>query len=214
MERFRDRRAAGRRLAAALEQALDGASDQTPVVLGLPRGGVPVAFEVAAAMHAPLDVLIVRKLGVPRQPELGMGAIGEGNIRVLNPDVIQAARVTEAQLNAVEARERAEIERRARLYRGDRAMTPIADKTVIVVDDGIATGGTIRAALRVVRALGAARVIVAAPVAPPDTVRALEREADAVVVVMSPQPMYAIGEWYDRFTQVSDDEVTAHLRDA
>jgi putative phosphoribosyl transferase len=213
MERFRDRRAAGCRLAAEVGHLLDGGSDEMPVVLGLPRGGVPVAFEVAAELHAPLDVLIVRKLGVPRQPELGMGAIGEGGIRVLNADVIQAAHVTEVQLNAVEARERAEIERRARLYRGDRAMTPIEGKTVIVVDDGIATGGTVRAALRVVRAHGAARIVIAAPVAPPDSVRALEREADSVVVVISPQPMYAIGEWYDRFTQVSDDEVTAHLRD-
>jgi predicted phosphoribosyltransferase len=202
MPRFRDRRDAGQRLAARLRHL----EPRTPVVLGLPRGGVPVAHEVAAALGAPLDVLIVR--------ELGMGAIGEGGIRVLNDDVLRAARVSATQLAAVEARETAEVERRAHRYRGDRPMTPLEARTVVLVDDGIATGGTIRAAVAVVRANRAREVVVATPVAPPEVVRSLAREVDEVVAVLTPAPMVAIGEWYERFTQVPDDEVTSHLRDA
>jgi putative phosphoribosyl transferase len=208
--RFRDRREAGRALAARLEHL----RSQHPVVLALPRGGVPVGFEVARALHAPLDVMVVRKLGVPFQPELGMGAIGEGGVRVLDPHIVRVARVGERDIEAIEARERAELERRVRTYRGARAMTPVRGRPVIVVDDGIATGGTARAAVQIARSLGASSVVVAVPVAPPDSVRELAEVADAVVVVHSPTPFFAIGEWYEQFTQTSDDEVRALLDEA
>src|SRR5918994_1216824 len=178
---FRDRREAGRRLA----ERLSGLRDSSPLVLGLPRGGVPVAFEVANALGAPLDVLVVRKLGVPFQPELGMGAVGEDGVRVLNADVLRQARVTEAQLAEVEARERAAVEERAaRLRRGCPAF-PLEGRTVVIVDDGLATGGTARAAVRVARERGAERVVLAVPVAPPETVAALRRDADEVVELLS-----------------------------
>src|SRR6266480_257973 len=179
---FRDRREAGRRLA----ERLSGLRATSPLILGLPRGGVPVAYEVAKALGAPLDILVVRKLGVPFQPELGMGAVGEDGVRVLNADVLRQAGVTEAQLAQVEARERAEVEERARRLRG---------------------GGTARAAVRVARERGAARVILAVPVAPPETVAALRRDADDVVAVETPEPFFAIGGWYSDFSPTSDDEV-------
>jgi putative phosphoribosyl transferase len=205
--RFHDRREAG----VALAQRLETFRGEQPVVLALPRGGVPVAFEVARALGAPLDVLVVRKLGVPFQPELGMGAIGEEGIRVLDPHIVRVARVTTEDLAAVEARERAELERRVRLYRGDRPMIPLAGRTVIVIDDGIATGGTARAALQIARSRGARTVVLAVPVAPPETVRELAEVADAVVAVRTPSPFFAIGEWYERFTQTTDDEVRTLL---
>jgi predicted phosphoribosyltransferase len=206
---FTDRAEAGRRLAVAL----GALRDDRPVVLALPRGGVPVALEVARALDAPLDVILVRKLGVPSQPELAMGAIGEGGVRVLNDDVLRSARVQERDIAKVEAREREELERRARAFRGDRPMTPIRDRVVIVVDDGIATGSTALAALRVARAAGARRVVLAAPVAPPDTVRAFlaDGSADDVVVVEQPARMWAIGSCYENFTQTTDAEVVALL---
>ena len=184
------------------------------MVLALPRGGVPVAFEVARALDAPLDVMVVRKLGVPFQPELGMGAIGEGNVRVLDPETVRIAQVTPDEIAAVEARERAELERRVRLYRSGRPMTSVRGRTVIVVDDGIATGGTARAALQIARAQGARRVVLAVPVAAPDSVRELSDVADAVVAVETPSPFFAIGAWYERFTQTTDDEVRALLHAA
>jgi putative phosphoribosyl transferase len=205
--RFRDRREAG----VALADRLEGLRDDKPVVLALPRGGVPVAFEVARALHAPLDVIVVRKLGVPFQPELGMGAIGEGGVRVLDPEMVRVAQVTPDEIAVVEARERAELERRVRLYRGGRPMTSVEGRTVIVVDDGIATGGTARAALQIARLHGARRVVLAVPVAPPESVHALSDVADAVVAVETPSPFVAIGAWYERFTQTSDDEVRALL---
>jgi putative phosphoribosyl transferase len=185
---------------------------ERPVVLGLPRGGVPVAFEVARALGAPLDVLVVRKLGVPFQPELGMGAVGEGGARVLDAATILAARVTDDELASVETKERAELERRVRLYRGDRTMIPLADRTVIVVDDGIATGGTARAALEVARSHGARTVVLAVPVAPPEAMRDLADAADAIVAVETPTPFFAVGQWYEEFGQTSDEEVRALLR--
>jgi putative phosphoribosyl transferase len=200
---FRDRREAGRRLA----ERLSGLRSSRPLVLGLPRGGVPVAFEVARALGAPLDVLVVRKLGVPFQPELGMGAVGEDGVRVLNPEVLREAGVTDAQLAEVEARERAQVEERAARLRGGHPAIPLTGRTVIIVDDGLATGGTARAAIRVARERGAARVILAVPVAPPDTVAALSREADEVVAVETPEPFFAIGGWYVDFTPTSDQEV-------
>ncbi|MCU1428550.1 MAG: phosphoribosyltransferase [Actinomycetia bacterium] len=207
---FRDRADAGRRLAALLEPL----RAERPVVLALPRGGVPVGFEVARALGAQLDVILVRKLGVPGQPELGMGAIGEGNVRVVNDEIRRARGVTEAQVAMVEARERVELERRARTFRGGGEMVPIAGRTVVVVDDGIATGSTARAALQVARAHGARRVVLAAPVAPPGTPDDFRPDADDVVVVETPEQMYAIGAWYDDFTQTSDNEVVARLRQA
>ena len=204
---FRDRREAGRRLA----ERLSGLRASSPLVLGLPRGGVPVAFEVAKALGAPLDVLVVRKLGVPFQPELGMGAVGEDGVRVLNPDVLRQAGVTETQLAAVEARERAEVEERAVRLRRGRPAIPLEGRTVVIVDDGLATGGTARAAVQVARARGADRVILAVPVAPPETVAALRRDADDVVAVETPEPFFAIGGWYSDFSPTSDDEVVELL---
>jgi predicted phosphoribosyltransferase len=182
-------------------------------VLALPRGGVPVGAEVARALRAPLDVVLVRKLGVPRQPELAMGAIGENGVRVLNEEVLSSVDVSPAQLARVEARERAELERRVAQYRGGRPPAPVAERSAIIVDDGLATGSTARAAIQVVRALGAAQVVLAVPVAPPDTVRALERVADVVVAVVTPTPMWAIGAWYDDFSQTTDEEVVRLLGD-
>ena len=207
---FRDRRDAGRRLAEALMPL----RDEDPVVLGLPRGGVPVAFEVARALHAPLDVLIVRKLGVPFQPELGMGAVGEDSVRVLNPEVVRGAGVTEDEIAEVEARERAEVEQRARMFRGGGPGVSLAGRTVTIVDDGLATGGTARAALRVARAHGAERVVLAVPVAPPDTVDRLSEEADEVVCLESPEAFWAIGASYDDFSQTPEREVIDLLHEA
>ncbi|HEY3095515.1 MAG TPA: alpha/beta family hydrolase [Acidimicrobiia bacterium] len=200
---FRDRREAGRRLA----ERLSGLRSSRPLVLGLPRGGVPVAFEVARALDSPLDVLVVRKLGVPFQPELGMGAVGEDGVHVLNPEVLREAGVTDAQLAEVEARERAEVERRADRLRGGRPAVALSGRTVIIVDDGLATGGTARAAIRVARERGASRVVLAVPVAPPDTVAALSREADEVIALETPEPFFAIGGWYMDFSPTSDQEV-------
>ena len=205
--RFHDRRDAGRALAARLEPW----RAENPVVLALPRGGVPVAFEVARALHAPLDVMVVRKLGLPGQPELGMGAIGEGGVRVLDPEVVRLGRVTAEQLAAVEAREQVELERRVRRYRGGRPMTSLAGRTVIIVDDGIATGGTARAAVRVARLHGAPRVVLAVPVAAPDTMQALAEVADVAIALETPTPMYAIGAWYEQFAPTDDDEVRTLL---
>lgn len=200
---FRDRVDAGQRLAERLLRF----RDEHPVVVGLPRGGVPVAYEVALRLDAPLDVLVVRKLGVPFQPELGMGAIGEDGVRVINGDVVAAAGVTDAELARVEAAEQAELSRRAHRFRGDRPRLSLAGRTAIVVDDGIATGSTARAACQVARAEGAARVVLAAPVASPRTVAELRADADEVVCLETPDWLFAIGQLYADFSQTSDDEV-------
>ncbi|KJS62766.1 phosphoribosyltransferase family protein [Streptomyces rubellomurinus] len=204
--RFTDRTDAGRRLAARLA-GLAGLGGPGTVVVALPRGGVPVAAEVAAALGAPLDLCVIRKLGVPYQPELGMGAIGEGGVRVLNESVMRVAGVTDGQLAEVERRERAELARRARRYRGDRPPVELRGRTVVVVDDGIATGSTARAACLIVRARGAARVVLAVPVAPGDWTDRLTGVADELVCVGTPSPFFAIGEFYDDFTQTEDEEV-------
>jgi putative phosphoribosyl transferase len=169
---------------------------------------------VARRLGAPLDVVVVRKLGVPFKPELAMGAIGEGGTRVLNEDVLRAARVTDQELAAVEAEQRTELIRRARRFRGERPRIPMAGRVVVVVDDGIATGSTARAACAVVRSEGAARVVLAVPVAPPDWTRRLAGVADEFVCVATPKPFYAVGQFYDDFTQTSDDEVVKCLREA
>ncbi|MFG3225680.1 phosphoribosyltransferase family protein [Kitasatospora sp. NPDC048194] len=208
--RFTDRTDAGRRLAARLGPS--GGADT--VVVALPRGGVPVAAEVARALGAPLDICVIRKLGVPYQPELGMGAIGEDGVRVLNEQVIRLAGVTDDQLAAVERRERTELERRARRYRGDRPPADLRGRTVVVVDDGIATGSTAKAACRIVRARGAARVVLAVPVAPRDWTDRLAEVADELVCVDTPSPFYAIGEFYRDFSQTGDEEVLRLLAEA
>jgi uncharacterized protein (TIGR00369 family) len=208
--RFRDRSDAGRQLASRL-LPLRG---EDLVVLGLPRGGVAVAAEVARALRAPLDVILVRKLGVPSQPELGMGAIGEWDARVINADVVRYAQVSEADIRAVEQRERAELERRIKRFRGDVPPEPLAGRTAVLVDDGIATGSTARAASQVARAQGAARVVLAVPVAPPSASTTLAGDVDELVCLETPERFLAIGEWYEDFSQTRDEEVVSLLRTA
>ncbi|MER6631494.1 phosphoribosyltransferase family protein [Streptomyces sp. NPDC000987] len=207
---YLDRRDAGRRLAARLAH-LKGTG---VVVLGLPRGGVPVAAEVAGALGAPLDVCLVRKLGVPFQPELGMGAIGEGGVRVINDDVVRMGRVTAEDLARVEAREREVLQSRARHYRGGREPADLRGRTVVVVDDGVATGSTARAACLIARARGAARIVLAVPVAPHDWTARLGGDADELVCPYTPGSFFAIGEFYSDFSQTDDDEVVACLEEA
>lgn len=207
---FTDRADAGRRLAERLRH-LGGAD---VVVLGLPRGGVPVAFEVARALGAPLDVIVVRKLGVPSQPELAMGAVGEGRVLVVNEAVAGRVGLGEAETAAIRRRAREEVERRARRLRGDRAPVSLAQRTAVVVDDGIATGSTARAACEIARAQGAARVVLAVPVGAPDSIARLRRVVDEVVCVQQPRWFTAVGEFYDDFGQVSDEEVARLLRRA
>ncbi|MFC9764972.1 phosphoribosyltransferase [Rhodococcus jostii] len=201
---YTSRADAGRRLAAALEH-LRGTD---LVVLGLPRGGVPVAFEIAAALSAPLDVVLVRKLGVPWQPELAMGAIGEGESRVINDDVLRIARISKTALAMVEAKERHELERRARVLRGGKPRASLKGRTAVLVDDGMATGATAAVACQSVRKLGAARVIVAVPVAAPEAVGRLRVTADEVVCPYVPADLGGVGNAYDDFHQLSDTEVT------
>ena len=204
---FSDRVDAGRRLAACL----DHLRGRDLVVLGLPRGGVIVAAEVAAALEAPLDVILVRKLGVPHQPELAMGAVGEGGVRVLSSRILRLAGVGESELMAVERRERTELERRAAAYRGAHEQVPLAGRTVVVVDDGVATGSTALAACRVARAQGAEHVVLAVPVAPPGWSGGIGTAADEFVAVSTPDRFHAIGEFYDDFRQTTDAEVLAAL---
>ncbi len=209
---FRDRVDAGRRLAEAVVEQLGSRRDpEGVVVLGLPRGGVPVAAKVAAALHAPLDVLVVRKLGVPRHREYAMGAIGELGVRILDGDVIRAMGVTDAQLAQVDAAERSELDRRARRYRGTRPPLPLVGRTAVIVDDGMATGSTAIAATQVARLLGASRVVLAIPVAAAPAVAELRRHADEVVVLAEPSAFRAVGQFYDDFDQTSDDEVVRLL---
>ncbi len=207
MRRFADRGEAGRLLA----ERLVGTPLDAPVVLGLPRGGVAVAAEVAAALGAELDVLVVRKLGVPVQPELAMGAIGEGGVRVLDERVVAAAGVTPSELEQVERRERDEVDRRVGRLRDVRPAVDLRSRTVLVVDDGVATGSTAIAGCRVARARGATRVVLAVPVAPAGWKDDVPREIDEVVCVIEPTDLYAVGVWYDDFRPVTDGEVAALL---
>ena len=201
---FADRTDAGRRLAAK-HGSYAGRGDV--VVLALPRGGVPVGYEVAHALEAPLDVLVVRKLGVPGHEELAMGAVAGGGVRVLEEDVVASLGIPDAVIDRVAARERGEVERRERACRGGRAAPEVRGKTVILVDDGIATGSTVRAGVAALRRSRPARIVVATPVAPPSTCRALRAEADEVVCVETPEPLRAVGAWYRAFPQTSDAEV-------
>jgi putative phosphoribosyl transferase len=202
--RFVDRAQAGRVLAERLG-AYAGRPDV--IVLALPRGGVVVGYEVARALRAPLDVLVVRKLGVPGHSELAMGAIASGGARVLSFDVIRALGISQSQIEAVAVREQAELERRERAYRGERPAAPLHERTALLVDDGLATGATMRAAVRSLRAHSPARIVVAVPVGAPDTCAELLHEADEVVCARSPEPFGAVGSWYEDFSQTSDDEV-------
>jgi putative phosphoribosyl transferase len=210
--RFRDRLDAGRHLAEALHRSdFQG----LPVaVAALPRGGVPVAFALAERLSVPLDVLVVRKLGVPFQPELAMGAIGEGGVRVENSEVLRLAGLASQDLEDAERRERPELERRATLYRQGRPPVDVGGCCAIVVDDGIATGSSVRAACRVLRAVGAARIVVAVPVASRMAVTDLRSECDELVCLETPDPFFAVGEWYRDFSQTDDDEVVDLLRRA
>jgi putative phosphoribosyl transferase len=200
---FANRRQAGKLLANSLENY----RGPRVLVLALPRGGVPVGYEVASALGAELDLLLVRKLGTPGNPELAMGAIAAGGFRVLNSDIVEALALSADAIEAEVEREGLELARRAQVYRGDRPLPRIAGRILLLVDDGIATGATMRAAIAALRGQGAAQIIVAAPVAPSDTVAVLEREADEVICLATPEPFGAIGRFYQDFTQVSDHEV-------
>jgi putative phosphoribosyl transferase len=204
MRRFRDRRDAGERLAAELHE-YGGRTDV--IVLALPRGGVPVGYEVAATLGAPLDVFVVRKLGVPGHEELAMGALASGGVRVLDQELIRAARITPDEISRVTAAEQAELERRERRFRGDRPFPDLRGKTAILVDDGLATGSTMRAAVTALRIEGPTRVVVAVPVAARETCDALRALADEVICAVTPEPFHAVGLWYDDFSQTTDDEV-------
>jgi predicted phosphoribosyltransferase len=208
--RFRDRAEAGRLLGQEVAKHLAPAGNL--LVLGLPRGGVPVAHEVAAALGAPLDVFIVRKLGVPGHEELAMGAIASGGVRVLNDDVLSYMPVSLKMIEVVGKREQEELERRERSYRGSRPPLEVEEKTVIVVDDGLATGSTMRAAIAALRKMKAARIVVAVPVAAVQSCAIMRGEADDVICLRTPEPFQAVGLWYDDFTQTSDEEVHALLR--
>jgi putative phosphoribosyl transferase len=204
---FKDRVDAGRQLAARLQHL----AGRQLVVLGLPRGGVPVAAEVADALGAPLDIIVVRKLGAPFQPEFALGALGEDGVRVLNPEALGLAGVTLDELSATEQRERQEIERRALRYRGGRERRALDGRVAVIVDDGIATGSTARAACQVARALGAAWVVLAVPVAPKGWEARIGAAADEKISVATPPAFFAIGQFYEDFAQTSDAEVVAYL---
>jgi putative phosphoribosyl transferase len=204
MRPFRDRTDAGRTLAEALQE-YRGRHDV--VVLGLPRGGVPVADEVARALGVPLDVFVVRKLGMPGQEEFALGAIASGGVRVLNEEAIAQLGVPRRVIDAVAARELQELERRERAYRDGRVPAPLAGKTVILVDDGLATGSSMRAAIEALKRHGPARIVVAVPVGAPETCARLRREADEVVCAITPEPFHAVGLWYENFDQTTDAEV-------
>jgi putative phosphoribosyl transferase len=202
---FSDRREAGRELARLLPASLRSGD---VVVLALPRGGVPVAFEIAQALGAPLDVFLVRKLGTPGHPELAMGAIASGGIRVLNDEVVEYLNIPRDLIDAVAEREQAELERREAAYRHGRPMPSLRNRTVILVDDGLATGATMKAAVEAVKHEQPTRVIVAVPVGAPETCQALGTKADEVICARMPTPFSAVGQWYRDFTQTTDEEVT------
>ena len=206
--KFQNRSEAGQ----LLGERLGYLTSERPVVLGLPRGGVPVAFEVAQALASPLDVLVVRKLGVPFHPELAFGAIGEDDAQVLNTRLVQRLGLSKDTIAEVARHERAELIRRVELYRGKRTALALIGRTVVIVDDGLATGATARVAVEVARARGAKRIIVAVPVSPREAVAELRTVADEVISLYVPTQFEAVGEWYEDFNQTTDDEVTSLLR--
>jgi putative phosphoribosyl transferase len=211
LRQFRNRAEAGRLLAGHLAGY---AKREDVVVLALPRGGVPVAFEVAQALRAPLDVFLVRKLGTPGQAELAMGAIASGGVRVLNPSVIQYLEIPREIIDKITISEQKELERRERAYRDDRPPFEVRDKTIILIDDGLATGSTMRAAIAALKQKHPTRIVVAVPVAPPSTCEVLRGEVDKVVCLLSPEPFDGVGRWYVDFSQTSDEEVRALLEQA
>ena len=208
---FRDRHDAGRQLAAHLARYRD---DPSVIVLGLPRGGIPVAFEIATSLHAPLDVFVVRKLGVPGHRELAMGAIASGGVRILNQDVLETLDISPMIIDAVARQEQIELQRQERDYRGDAPAPDYAGRTVIIVDDGLATGSTMRAAVAALRHLHPARIVVAVPVGAADTCRRLRKEADQVICLQTPEPFRAVSLWYEEFQQTTDHEVRHLLETA
>ena len=209
--RFRNRSEAGHLLAGTLDR-YKGQNDL--LVLALPRGGVPVAYEVAKALNAPLDVFIVRKLGVPGHEELAMGAIASGGVRALNRSVIEQLNISQSAIDAAATREGEELQRRERLYRGGKPSPDIAGRTVILVDDGLATGATTKAAVAALRQQNPAKIVVAVPLAPADTCDELQRLADEVVCAVTPELFWAVGQWYEDFDQTTDAEVTELIRHA
>ncbi|MBX6315989.1 MAG: phosphoribosyltransferase [Isosphaeraceae bacterium] len=203
-EPYRDRAEAGRQLAQLLTEY---AGRPDVLVLALPRGGVPVAYEVARALGAPLDVFLVRKLGVPGREELAMGALASGGLRVLNEEVVQALRISPAVIDRVAAAELEELQRRERAYRGNRPPPDVRGKTVILIDDGLATGASMRAAVAALRQAGPARIVVAVPVAAAQTCDEFRHDVDQIVCALTPEPFYAVGLWYEDFSQTTDEEV-------
>jgi putative phosphoribosyl transferase len=201
---FRDRHEAGRLLAGRLAVYTDRPD---VVVLALPRGGVPVAFEIAAALRVPLDIMVVRKLGVPGHEELAMGAIASGGVQVVNQEVVQYLGLSQAVLESVAATEYQELTRREQAYRGSRGPTIVEGRTVILVDDGLATGSTMRAAVAALRGRHPARIVIAVPTAAPETCEELKAEVDEIVCATTPTPFYGVGQWYDDFSQTTDEEV-------
>lgn len=206
--RFHDRREAGRALGERLATVDLG---RDPIVLALPRGGVPVGYEAARAIRAPLDVFVVRKLGLPGQEELAMGALASGGVRVLNQELVDMLDIPTSVIDAVSAAEAEELARRERAYRGQRPPPRLHDRTVILVDDGVATGSTMRAAIAALRRLGVERVVVAVPVGAGSTLAVLKEEADDVIALLAPEPFFAVGAWYEQFGQTTDDEVRTLL---
>ena len=204
MMRFNDRKEAGQLLSLELARYKDG---RDVLVLALPRGGVPVAHEIASVLHCPLDVLVVRKLGVPGHEEMAMGAIATGGIRLINPDIVSALGISPEAVEDVERKEEAELFRRERSYRGNRGPLDTSNKTIILVDDGIATGATMQAAIASLRQRRVRKIIVASPVAPRSVVLSLRRVADDVVTMLNPEDFGGVGRWYEDFSQTSDEEV-------
>lgn len=212
MERFEDRAEAGRFLAQKLVETYAGRPDL--LILALPRGGVPVAYEVAKALNAPLDIFVVRKLGVPGHEELAMGAIATGGVQVINPSVVQTLRISEETISAVAAEEQREMERRMRDYRGSKPLPDVRGRTVILVDDGLATGASMWAAVTALRQLSPKEIVVGVPTASQETCREFEDLVDDIVCAITPEPFMAVGLWYHDFSQTSDDEVRALLAKA
>jgi putative phosphoribosyl transferase len=208
---YENRREAGRKLAQRLLRYADRSD---VIVLGLPRGGVPVAFEVARALDAPLDVFLVRKLGVPGHRELAMGAIASGGVRVLNEEIVSGLGLSAEAIDRVAARERQELERRERAYRVAESVTDVRDRVAILVDDGLATGASMKAAVDALRARGPSRIVVAVPVAPPETCAEFDDDVDEVVCAATPRPFFGVGAWYREFPQTTDAEVKELLRQA